>query len=204
MSRSAAGPEGRAVPVDAGRHVAGGELLGGAVVHRLPVLLGLHQLVADLPQDLHVAGARLAAHVADGQMHDVGHFGYDVDLALELVGRVHEDGRGIGIAVIDGGVDRNAGGAPLPRHRVVAARIEGHVDPAVGHVLEVLHLVGTGSSSRPSSIQTGTTWPDGTTMSKPWPPARTLASAVSLESKSVTVTLTSNSFSNFSISSGLV
>ena len=37
-----------------------------------------------------------------------------------------------------------AGRAPLPRNRVFAARVEGHIDPSRIDVLEVLHLVGIG------------------------------------------------------------
>ena len=183
MSGSAGARGRRAVPVDAAPQVALGEFLDIAIVHRHPVRLGRDQRVAHLLQHFLVAGARLAADIADGQVHDVVHLRHDIDLALELVRRIEEDGRGVGIALIDLGVDGHAGGAPLPRHRIMAARIEGRHRPSCGSTfLKFSIWSGRVSSSRPSLIQIGTKLADGTTMSKPWPPACTLASAVSLES----------------------
>ena len=59
-----------------------------AVVHRDPLALGLDELVANLLEDLHVARAGLAAHIADREMHDVGHLGHDAVSYTHL--RAHE------------------------------------------------------------------------------------------------------------------
>ncbi len=59
--------------------------------------LSRQQLVANLLKQLLVISAGLTTHIANGKVHHVRHFRNHIDLALKLVGRVHEDGGCIGI-----------------------------------------------------------------------------------------------------------
>eukprot|EP00043_Microstomoeca_roanoka_P026249 m.11112 g.11112 ORF g.11112 m.11112 type:complete len:330 (-) comp6381_c0_seq1:16-1005(-) len=120
----------RAVPVDPGQDVAGDVIVDRAVIERQPVRLGLHQHVTGGAQDVHVVGAHIvAARRIDRDRHHVGHLGDDVDAANQRFGRIEDDVGGVDVAVIDRGIHGDAGGAPLPRHGVFAARVEIDIDP---------------------------------------------------------------------------
>src|SRR5690606_27573184 len=85
---------------------------------------------------------------------NVVHFRRNVDLADQLFRRVQEYGRRVDIALVDGAVDADAGQAPLPRNRVVTARIPRYIDPLLVDILEVFHLV------RPGFVQKAFLDPD--------------------------------------------
>jgi hypothetical protein len=108
--------------------VTGNVAVNGAIIQRQPVGLGVHQRVAHLAQDIAVGRAALATMVVDGDGHHVGHLGDHVQTARQFRRRVQHDIGGVHVARIGRGVDDHAGGPPLPRHRVFAAGIEGHID----------------------------------------------------------------------------
>jgi hypothetical protein len=64
-----------------------------------------------------------------------------IDLANQLWRRIEDNGRSVDVAAINRCVHDYAGGAPLPRNRIVTARIVGNIDPLWIDIFEIRHLV---------------------------------------------------------------